>query len=84
MSNQTPLTIQRLMQFADRHDPANEYIEVVTRNNSITISYYHGLDDADFQEEDFKVWVELDQFGSDLSIHFTTVEKIQAFISLYE
>ncbi len=84
MSNQKPLTIQRLMKFADRHDPANEYIEVSSKGGSITISYYHGLDDADFEEDDFDVWVELKQFGSDISINFPTVEKLQAFISLYE
>ena len=84
MENQTPLTIQRLMKFSDRHDPQNEYIEIATRKKFITIYYYHGLDDPDFEEEDFKVWVELNQFGSDVSIHFPTVEKLKAFISLYE
>lgn len=83
-NNQTALTIQRLMQFADRHDPANEYIEVLTPKNCIIIYYYHGLDDADFEEQDFDVWVELNQFGSDISINFPTVEKLKAFISLYE
>ena len=84
-NNQTPLTIQRLMQFADHHDPANEYIEVFTRNNCILIAYYNGLDDADFEEEDFDVWADLNQHrGDDVSIHFDTVEKLKAFISLYE
>ena len=84
MENQTPLTIQRLMKFADRHDPHNEYIEVLTPKNYIVIHYYNGLDDADFLEEEFIVWVEINQFGSDLSINFPTVEKLQAFISLYK
>ena len=82
--SKTELTIQRLMQFADRHDAVNECIEVSLNGGSINISYYYGLDDEDFEEEDFESWCELKQFGSDASIYFETVEKLKAFISLYE